>query len=150
MTEMKNQKKEKKMDVLVYPLIGGGLIGLAASLFLLTHGKVAGISGILGGLLVGTNEDKPWRFFFLLGLIISGMVYAFFDATAFSNTVQKGPVITIIAGLLVGFGTQLGNGCTSGHGICGIARGSLRSIMATITFMITGMIGTYLVQYIIG
>jgi uncharacterized membrane protein YedE/YeeE len=137
------------MHSFILALIGGGLVGLASSLFLYSHGKVAGISGILGGFLVGGSEDKPWRLSFLIGLIMAGTIYVFIDSSAFINTQIQAPWITILAGLLVGFGTQLGNGCTSGHGICGLARGSKRSFTATMTFMLTGMIAAFIIQHLI-
>jgi uncharacterized membrane protein YedE/YeeE len=137
------------MNTFILALIGGGLVGLASSILLYSHGKVAGISGILGGFLVGSTEDKPWRLSFLIGLLMAGFVYAFIDTSAFSNTQIQPIWITILAGLLVGFGTQLGNGCTSGHGICGLARGSKRSFAATMMFMVTGMIAAFIVQHLI-
>lgn len=137
------------MHSFILALIGGGLVGLASSLLLYSHGKVAGISGILGGFLVGSSEDKSWRLSFLIGLIMAGMIYVFIDSSAFINTQIQAPWITILAGLLVGFGTQLGNGCTSGHGICGLARGSKRSFTATMTFMLTGMIAAFIIQHLI-
>ncbi len=137
------------MHSFILALIGGGLIGLASSLLLYTHGKVAGVSGILGSFLVGQSEDKPWRLSFLIGLIMAGMIYVFIDSSAFINTQIQSTWITILAGLLVGFGTQLGNGCTSGHGICGLARGSKRSFTATMTFMLTGMIAAFIIQHLI-
>jgi uncharacterized membrane protein YedE/YeeE len=137
------------MNSFILALIGGGLVGLASSLLLYSHGKVAGISGILGGFLVGGSEDKPWRLSFLIGLIMAGMIYVFIDSSAFINAQIQAPWITILAGLLVGFGTQLGNGCTSGHGICGLARGSKRSFTATMTFMLTGMIAAFIIQHFI-
>ncbi len=137
------------MNSFILALIGGGLVGLASSLLLYSHGKVAGISGILGGFLVGGSEDKPWRLSFLIGLIMAGMIYVFIDSSAFINAQIQAPWITILAGLLVGFGTQLGNGCTSGHGICGLARGSKRSFTATMTFILTGMIAAFIIQHLI-
>ena len=137
------------MNSFILALIGGGLVGLASSLLLYSHGKVAGISGILGGFLVGGSEDKPWRLSFLIGVIMAGMIYVFIDSSAFINAQIQAPWITILAGLLVGFGTQLGNGCTSGHGICGLARGSKRSFTATMTFMLTGMIAAFIIQHFI-
>jgi uncharacterized membrane protein YedE/YeeE len=137
------------MNTLILALIGGGLVGLASSILLYSHGKVAGISGILGGFLVGNAEDKPWRLSFLIGLFMAGFIYALIDVSAFMNTEIQPIWITIPAGLLVGFGTQLGNGCTSGHGICGLARGSKRSFSATMMFMVTGMVAAFIVQHFI-
>ena len=135
------------------PVIGGALIGLAATLLLLSHGKVAGISGIFGGLLKG--EMISWRGPFALGLLVSAPLFLLaFDegAAMFANTLgdgSKSVTITVIAGLLVGFGSRLGNGCTSGHGVCGLARASNRSLAATATFMTTGAIAAYVVQHVL-
>ena len=115
-------------------LAGGALIGGAASLLLLAHGRVAGISGILGSLLQRDTTDRDWRLGFFAGLLLAGVV----AAVAFPSAVGGTPValpLVVIAGLLVGFGTRLGNGCTSGHGVCGISRLSKRSLVATMVFM---------------
>ena len=129
------------------PVLGGALIGLAASLLLLSHGKVAGISGVIGGLIQG--EGSEWRGPFIIGLIAAaplGMLL--FSAQEleglFKNSAGRGPLLTGLAGLLVGFGTRLGNGCTSGHGVCGLARGSQRSLAATLTFISAGVLVNYL------
>lgn len=117
-------------------LAGGALIGGAASLLLLAHGRIAGISGILGALLRRDTPDRDWRIAFLVGLVVAGVV----AAVAFPSAVGGAPVATplvVAAGLLVGFGTRMGNGCTSGHGVCGISRLSRRSITATVVFMAT-------------
>ncbi len=120
------------------PLIGGALIGLAASLFLLAHGRVAGISGLLGGLLQSSPTDVPIRGWFLFGLMLAGLfARAVFPGT-FEKVATPGVGIAIASGLLVGFGTRLGNGCTSGHGVCGISRLSVRSLFATVTFISAG------------
>lgn len=134
------------------PLIGGALIGLAASLLLLSHGKVAGISGIVGGVLKG--EALSWRLPFAIGLLVSApimMLATEESAALFANSLSKGTslTMTIVAGLLVGLGSRLGNGCTSGHGVCGLARASNRSIAATLTFMSTGAIAAYVVQHVL-
>ncbi len=120
-------------------LAGGALIGLAASMFLLTHGKVAGISGLFGGLLSPSAEDGPVRFAFVAGLVLAGVFARMFAPSLFSGMPASRPLIVVaIAGLLVGFGTRLGNGCTSGHGVCGLSRFSVRSLVATVTFIGTG------------
>ena len=132
------------------PIIGGALIGGAASLLLLTHGKVAGISGIFGGLLKG--EAVSWRLPFIIGLLLSAPIALFTlsdGGALFANTAPRSTLITVIAGLLVGFGTQLGNGCTSGHGVCGLARGSKRSLAATVAFMSTGAAMAYVTQHLL-
>jgi uncharacterized membrane protein YedE/YeeE len=126
-------------------LIGGSLIGIAVSLMLLFNGRVAGISGILSGLLQLKNGETGWRMLFLLGLIVGGFFLKFFYPTAFvSYSKHMKPMDYILSGFLVGFGTLLANGCTSGHGVCGISRLSVRSILATIIFMIFGMLSVYL------
>lgn len=122
-------------------LAGGALIGLAASMFLLTHGKVAGISGLFGGLLSPSAEDGPVRFAFVAGLILAGVFARMFAPGLFAAMPASRPLIVVaLAGLLVGYGTRVGNGCTSGHGVCGISRFSVRSIVATVTFIATGAI----------
>jgi uncharacterized membrane protein YedE/YeeE len=123
----------------VSALVGGGLIGLAAVLLLKFNGRIAGISGIVNGALTMQSGDRLWRLLFILGLVIGGYVYQV--ATAQPLLTREGfPMgLLIVAGLLVGFGTRLGSGCTSGHGVCGIARLSSRSIVATLAFLGTGM-----------
>lgn len=120
-------------------LAGGILIGLSASALLALNGKIAGISGIVGGLLapLGTG-DAAWRLAFLGGLAAGGMTLALVAPGALAMTLPRSTAALIGAGVLVGFGSRLGSGCTSGHGVCGIARGSRRSLLATITFMATG------------
>jgi len=112
-------------------LLGGVLIGLAATLLLFTNGKIAGISGIVSD-AVGSGADRA----FVGGLLIAGLCFALFRPAVFGETVAPIGMIAV-AGLLVGFGTRLGNGCTSGHGVCGLARLSPRSLVATLTFMLT-------------
>ncbi len=122
-------------------LAGGALIGLAASMFLLTHGKVAGISGLFGGLLSPSAEDGPVRFAFVAGLVLAGVFARMFAPGLFAAMPASRPMIVVaIAGLLVGYGTRIGNGCTSGHGVCGLSRFSVRSLVATVTFIATGAI----------
>ncbi|WP_309566815.1 YeeE/YedE family protein [Methylobacillus flagellatus] len=120
-------------------LLGGGLIGLSAALLVVANGKVAGISGILAGLLQRLDQRNAWRLAFLLGLLFAPIAYeVLWGMPEIVVTTDKGLLIS--AGILVGFGTRLGNGCTSGHGVCGIARLSLRSIAATAVFMTTAML----------
>jgi hypothetical protein len=125
-------------------LLGGVLIGLAASLLLLGNGRVAGISGITGGLFAepagGLTGDTWWRVAFLGGLAAGAVVMALALPQAFAPSLSRSAVTLVGAGLLVGYGTRLSNGCTSGHGVCGISRGSLRSIAATATFIATGAV----------
>lgn len=133
----------------MYGLLGGLLIGIAAAMFVLLNGRIAGISGILGGLLQADKGDKLWRVMFLLGMAAAPYVYQIgFDLPAV--TIEAGTAQLIIAGLLVGLGTSYASGCTSGHGVCGISRGSTRSIAATLAFMIAGFITVYLTRHLIG
>ena len=131
-------------------LIGGALIGVAASLVLLTHGKVAGISGIYGSLFRRGTSDRPFRFAFIAGLLFAGALVRVFFPAAFTSTWSATLPIVLAAGLLVGFGTQLGNGCTSGHGVCGVSRLSVRSLIATATFMAAGIGTVFVVRHVIG
>jgi hypothetical protein len=119
-------------------LAGGALIGISASLLLLANGRVAGVSGMLGGVLVPTRGDVAWRIWFLAGLLIAGALAAVVAPAALGASPRSLPLIGV-AGLLVGVGTRLGNGCTSGHGVCGISRLAPRSIAATVTFIAAGM-----------
>lgn len=122
-------------------ILGGMLIGLAVSMMLLFNGKVTGISGILGGIINHKTSDKLWRITFLVGLLFGGALLRFFgNSSAFQITTQASNTDYVIAGLLVGFGTLLGNGCTSGHGVCGISRFSPRSILATVLFIFSGVL----------
>jgi uncharacterized membrane protein YedE/YeeE len=134
----------------VSSLVGGALIGIAASLVLLTHGKIAGISGIFGGLFRRDTTDRPFRLSFLAGLLLTGGLVRWIRPAAFESTWSAALSTTLVAGLLVGFGTQLGSGCTSGHGVCGISRLSMRSIVATATFMIAGIATVFLLRHVLG
>jgi hypothetical protein len=132
-------------------LLGGALIGLAASLLLLTVGKVAGISGIWGQLLMAKTPDRAFRTFFVLGLVASGVVgWLAFGSAAIGAPQTKNLAVLAAAGLMVGFGTRLGGGCTSGHGVCGLSRTSVRSVIATVTFMATGFLATYVTLHVLG
>ena len=131
-----------------HALAGGLLIGLAATLFILFNGKIAGISGILGGLLRPVKGDVLWRIAFLLGLMISPLVFALFRPLP-DVTIDASNVTLVIAGLLVGLGTRYGAGCTSGHGVCGLSRLSLRSLVATLSFMAAGFLTVYIVRHLI-
>jgi len=131
-------------------LLGGALIGIAASLLLFTHGRVAGVSGLYGGLLRRGTSDRALRFWFIAGLVVAGAVMRFASPGAFATTWAAALPIVFVAGLLVGFGTQLGGGCTSGHGVCGISRLSVRSLVATGTFMATGFATVFVVRHLIG
>jgi uncharacterized membrane protein YedE/YeeE len=127
-------------------LIGGLLIGLAASLFLLVNGRIAGISGILAGLITSKfTSEWFWRAAFVIGLGCGAAIYAWLRG-ALPLQHQAGNALLGLAGLLVGFGTRLGSGCTSGHGICGLARRSPRSLAATATFIACGILTVYLTR----
>ncbi len=123
------------MTSIVIPLLGGVLIGAAASLLLLFNGRIAGISGIVGGLLARKGSEVGWRAMFTAGLLLGALAYVLVTGGIFPVTVEVGLPVMVAAGLLVGFGTHLGSGCTSGHGVAGIARLSRRSIVATLMFM---------------
>ena len=131
-------------------LCGGLLIGLSAAVLLLFNGRIAGISGIVGGLLQRYKAgDFAWRVVFVLGLILAPVLYrAFADLPP--SQIDASSATLVVAGLLVGFGSRLGSGCTSGHGVCGLSRRSPRSMIATATFMATGFITVYLVRHLFG
>lgn len=130
-------------------LAGGVLIGVAASLLLIGYGRIAGISGIASNLLLGRAGDRAWRAAFLSGLVLSGIVAA--RLLPEGSTASPRPLAAIAAaGLLVGIGTRLGSGCTSGHGVCGLSRLSPRSLVATLTFMLSGAATVALMRWIGG
>jgi len=128
---------------------GGALIGFASALLLHTHQRMAGVSGIAAGLLPPWSQDTTWRLFFVLGLIASGLLYRLSGLPLPIQINSSWPVL-LVAGLLVGFGSRLGGGCTSGHGICGIARLSVRSIIATLTFMLVAGIVVFITRHGLG
>ena len=121
-------------------LLGGGLIGLASVLLMLLNGRVAGISGILGGALAMSAGDKVWRLAFIAGLIVAPIVIGLFGYPLPEPQMPASWLLIVAAGVLVGFGARYGGGCTSGHGVCGIARLSARSIAATAIFMASAII----------
>ena len=135
------------MQVINTGLLGGLLIGLAALLYLLLYGRVLGVSGLVNSVVfnkdknAGTHHVNIW--FILIGTLIGGSVYGVFFEPQFEMPTDRSPLLIITAGLIVGFGTRMGNGCTSGHGVCGISRRSVRSIVATITFMISAIVTVY-------
>ncbi|MGB0639843.1 MAG: YeeE/YedE family protein [Myxococcota bacterium] len=137
------------MEQFLSPLLGGVLIGLASVLHLLMQGRVAGCSGIFGS-VVTAKGWKDWRLAFVLGLVGAGVSLYGFMPEAFENTLERSLWAVGAGGLLVGFGTGLGKGCTSGHGVCGMSRGSMRSIAATLTFMAAGMVTVFLVRTVAG
>jgi uncharacterized membrane protein YedE/YeeE len=130
--------------------LGGGiLIGLSAALLLLANGRIAGISGIAGGLLRPARGDVTWRAAFLLGLVCAPLVWLAFRAMP-PVQIDNSPGLLALSGLLVGIGTRFGSGCTSGHGVCGIARLSPRSLTATLCFMLAGFVTVYVVRHVLG
>jgi uncharacterized membrane protein YedE/YeeE len=129
-------------------LAGGVLIGLSATLLLWLNGRVAGVSGILGGVLFPRSGDVSWRVAFLVGLIVAGGLYMALVPGAPLTRTDFPRTGLIIAGLLVGFGTRMGNGCTSGHGVCGLGRLSMRSLAAVMTFMATAIAATFVVRHL--
>ena len=130
-------------------LAGGALIGLAAVLLLLANGRIAGVSGIVGGLLARPRGDTAWRIAFVLGLWLGALAYCVARGALFEMELQATPAVMIAAGLLVGYGTRLGSGCTSGHGVCGIARLSPRSVVATLVFMASGIATVFVMRHVI-
>ena len=131
--------------------LGGGLLlGLASAVFILFNGRILGISGILGGLLVPRMGDIGWRISFLLGMAAAPWVGSpLLGSLVASPRIEAGYVAIAAAGLLVGFGTRLGSGCTSGHGVCGLSRLSPRSLVSTLTFMGLGFLMVYVVRHVI-
>ncbi len=130
-------------------LAGGALIGISAALFILLNGRIAGITGIIGGLFKPAKGDVVWRIAFTLGLIIAPIVWLLFDKLP-EITIDADYGLLIAAGLIVGFGARLGSGCTSGHGVCGISRLSPRSIIATLAFMGTGFLTVFVARHLLG
>ena len=127
---------------------GGLLIGAAVAAFVLIHGRIAGISGILGGLLRPAGRDVGWRIAFIGGLLAAPVLYALFNRFPVA-TIEAGFPVIVLAGVLVGVGTRYGSGCTSGHGVCGISRLSPRSLAATATFMAAGVVTVFVVRHLL-
>ncbi|MEZ5668250.1 MAG: YeeE/YedE family protein [Alphaproteobacteria bacterium] len=134
----------------VEALIGGGLIGVAAVAMMLFLGRIAGISGIAGGLLSAPASDAGWRVAFLLGLIAAPFLVGLVGGTMPAVETPHSTALMIAGGLLVGLGSRMGSGCTSGHGVCGMARMSRRSLAATVTFMATGIVTVFVVRHLFG
>ena len=130
-------------------LAGGVLIGVATALFLLFNGRIAGISGILGGLLRPVAGDIGWRMAFVLGMLVAPLVYGL-AAPLPTVHIDADMTTLVVAGLLVGVGTRYGSGCTSGHGVCGLSRLSPRSMVATASFMLAGFVTVFIVRHLIG
>lgn len=138
------------LDTVLLPLVGGVLIGLSAVAMMAFLGRIAGISGIISGLLSPRTGDVSWRALFAGGLLAGGLVMWLLRPDAFAITVDRSWGAVVLAGLLVGFGTRLGSGCTSGHGVCGISRLSPRSLVATLTFMAAGVLTVFVVRQFFG
>jgi uncharacterized membrane protein YedE/YeeE len=130
-------------------LAGGVLIGIAAAMFLLLNGRIAGISGVLGGLLRPAKGDIAWRVVFIGGLVASPLLYGFLVGPA-STHIDAGFGALVAAGFLVGVGTRYGSGCTSGHGVCGLSRLSPRSLVATLSFMAAGFATVFVIRHVFG
>lgn len=137
------------MNEWLLSLVGGALIGLSAVLLLAMLGRVAGISGIAGGLITGAT-DRGWRMAFVLGLVLAPGALWLLTGRSGIGLPQVPLPWMLLAGLLVGIGTRLGSGCTSGHGVCGVARLSRRSVLATLVFMATGFASVYVMRHVLG
>ncbi|PMB03998.1 YeeE/YedE family protein [Fischerella thermalis CCMEE 5198] len=129
-------------------LVGGILIGISATLLLAFNGRIAGISGIINGAIT-FNKDEIWRWMFILGMLLGGVLYEYGLGSQPTPKSTFAPVAMIIGGFLVGFGTRMGSGCTSGHGVCGLGRLSLRSLVAVLTFLTTAMITVFIVRHVL-
>ncbi|WP_127717079.1 YeeE/YedE family protein [Halobacteriovorax sp. HLS] len=132
------------MENILNPLLGGVIIGLATTLMMAFNGKITGISGIVGSSLSKFSRENFWRYSFLLGLILGGVLLKYIAPQFFNYEIKFSFIEAIVAGLLVGIGTRLGSGCTSGHGVCGLPRLSARSLIATITFMGFGILTVFI------
>lgn len=130
-------------------LMGGILIGLSATVLLLFNGRIAGISGMINGVLEFKASEK-WRGFFLGGMLLGGVLYEYLFSSSATPRYPLALIPMILGGFLVGFGTRMGNGCTSGHGVCGLGRLSVRSFIAVISFLTSGMITVFIVRHILG
>lgn len=131
-------------------LAGGILLGIASAAFILVNGRVLGISGILGGLLLPKRADSSWRVFFLLGMVLAPAALSLVaPGLVGAPRIEAGSLAIVAAGLLVGLGTRYGAGCTSGHGVCGLSRLSPRSLVATLAFMATGFATVYVIRHLI-
>lgn len=135
----------------VSSFLGGALIGISATFLLLFNGQIAGISGIVARSVSTLREKSFWRISFLVGIVIGAILFQWFQGdNKYQITIDASLPVLIIGGIMVGFGTRLGSGCTSGHGVCGIARFSKRSILATSIFMLSGMVTVYIVRHLLG
>ena len=134
----------------VSSLVGGVLIGVACAILLLGAERIAGVSGIAGGLFRPAPDERTWRLSFLAGLVLGGVALAVIAPSTVFATPIAGTARLALAGLLVGVGTRVANGCTSGHGVCGLGRLSPRSLVATLTFMTAGFVTTFVVRHVLG
>jgi uncharacterized protein len=130
-------------------LAGGALIGVASAMFILLNGRIAGVAGVLGGLLQPGRAEKDWRLAFVLGLVLAPMLWLAFAALP-AIRIDTGYGLLAVAGLIVGVSTRYGSGCTSGHGVCGLSRFSPRSLVATLAFMGAGFATVFVVRHLIG
>lgn len=130
-------------------LVGGVIIGLAAALFILLNGRIAGISGIVGGLLIPQRGDVAWRVAFVAGMVAAPLAWLALAGPP-AITIEAGYPLLVAAGLIVGISTRYGAGCTSGHGVCGISRLSPRSLVATLAFMATGFVTVFVIRHVLG
>ncbi len=140
------------MDTAFTPVngfLGGTLIGLAATLLLLANGRIAGVSGVIGGLVSPRHRDVAWRIAFVLGLWLAALLYWAVRGELFPVEIRASWLTLLAAGLLVGFGTRMGGGCTSGHGVCGSARLSKRSIVATLVFMGSAALTVFVTRHVL-
>lgn len=138
------------IDQYLNALIGGALIGFAVTVLLLFNGRITGISGIINGALYLPKGDTLWRLFFVIGLIAGGFIFYQFSPEAFSIQTDRNDYLIALAGFIVGFGTIMGNGCTSGHGVCGISRFSIRSVVATLSFISSGILTVFIMKLFLG
>jgi uncharacterized membrane protein YedE/YeeE len=143
---------EKNMEHFtpIASLIGGILIGVSGSTLLLFNGKIAGVSGILGGLANAKKNDVFWRVAFVLGLLAGGVLLRVFAPQSFQFGIDRSAGALVLAGFMVGLGSRIGNGCTSGHGVCGVSRLSPRSIVATAIFILLGAASVYVINHVLG
>ncbi len=139
-----------ELNSILNSLVGGALIGVAVTLMLLFNGRVTGISGIISMSMSKPNKDSIWRWMFLAGLVLGGLLMQSLRPDFFVNASNRSIGMAALAGVLVGYGTVMGSGCTSGHGVCGISRFSVRSIFATLTFMFFGFLAVQVVSHLLG
>ncbi|HEY2387460.1 MAG TPA: YeeE/YedE family protein [Candidatus Binatia bacterium] len=137
-------------DEFLHAIAGGGLVGLASAALLVVTGRIAGVSGIVGGLLRPRHDDIAWRVLFVIGLVGGGAIVRLAAVDPFRGLATTPSAVLCLGGTLVGFGTSLGSGCTSGHGVCGVSRLSPRSIVATLLFMLAGGATVFAVRHLLG